>query len=371
MSGVATVPSVERMTRRHLPLVVSVAWALALAVLAVRWLGSATGSAVPYPWSDAVALNPVALLSPTAGSALLLVTALVVLALLLAPLLAPLLLRRRAVGRLLGRSLVVLGLAIAALVSDISAIQLVGYLPLILLWTVAGTGPEEGFAWEDFWPSVFALSNAAGGVAVAVVGLRMLAAETAHRPGAAGQAPSRRDRLWVAVAVAVPAFYALTRIAWVLGIPFGVSRETLDNLGDGVSNGLGLAVAALGGALLTWGLVAQWGEAFPSWLPWFGGRDVPVGLAVWPACFVSAIVMSGGVTIWTMTLVGQLDQVPGEVSDWGAWLPLLLWPLWSVALAAAARGYALRRGRSTARPAGPAGSTSDGPAVNAPAHSRH
>lgn len=76
------------------------------------------------------------------------------------------------------------------------------------------------------------------------------------------------------VAVGVPVVYAVTRWAWALGIPLGISEELLR---EGQRSGLWLAGAALatmgvGGAILTLGLVRRWGEAFPRWMIGLAGR---------------------------------------------------------------------------------------------------
>jgi hypothetical protein len=168
--------------------------------------------------------------------------------------------------------------------------------------------------------------------------------------GRAWRTWSRRGRPAVLVAALVPVTYAVTRIAWVFGIPLGVRQELIDELGSARWAGLGLALFALLGAWLTTGLISRWGEVFWSWLPLVGGRRVPVSLAVAPALFVAAAVAAGGVSFWSMVLRGQLDEVPGIRSDWAAWAPELLWPVWAAALAVAALAYlGRRRGEAEAR----------------------
>jgi hypothetical protein len=96
------------------------------------------------------------------------------------------------------------------------------------------------------------------------------------------EAAARWGRWATAVAVVVPLGYATTRSAWALGIPLGVSRHLVDDLGSAVYAGAALATPAVGGALLTLGLVQRWGEVFLRWMPGLRGRRVPVRLAVVP-----------------------------------------------------------------------------------------
>lgn len=102
-----------------------------------------------------------------------------------------------------------------------------------------------------------------------------------------------------------------------------------------VWTGAWLGTFAIIGAILTLGLVQRWGERFPRWLPGLAGRPVPVRLAVVPALVVSALVTSAG-----LGLTSNASRFTG-----GFWfyLPQLLWPVWGVALAAAALAYHLRR----------------------------
>jgi hypothetical protein len=80
------------------------------------------------------------------------------------------------------------------------------------------------------------------------------------------------------------------------------------------------------------------------------GRRVPIALAVVPAAFVSVLLVVGGVVLWSgmgqmvprlaargaggTGLIGELAFVVG---------PVLLFPVWGVALAVAALGYSYRR----------------------------
>jgi hypothetical protein len=149
------------------------------------------------------------------------------------------------------------------------------------------------------------------------------------------------------VAFIIPILYALTRYTWALGIPVGISEEFLRE-GEAIGlwwAGAGLATVAVGGALLTLGLIRPWGETLPRWIPFLGGKRVPPLLAVIPAAFVSVLVTTAGLMYVRLLLTGTLDEVfvfAKEVG-WVALAPELLWPIWGAALAAAALAYYLRR----------------------------
>ncbi|NGN92849.1 hypothetical protein G5C66_08895 [Nocardioides sp. KC13] len=244
--------------------------------------------------------------------------------------------------RATGWFLIVVGLVVAAVVSDVRALMFLGYLPQVLLATV-GLGPGAGkLEWGLFVDSGAALGHAVGGLAMVVAGVSLLARAT---PG--GRLDWGRWARWgrpaVAVAVVVPLLYAATRIAWTVGIPLGISREMLDELGEGRWAGFGLGTFAVVGAILTWGLVARWGEVFWRWVPRVGGRPVPVAMALVPGILVASAVTSAGISFWRMAIADDLWTVPGATSDWGAWAPEMLWPLWGVALAVACLAYLGRR----------------------------
>lgn len=246
--------------------------------------------------------------------------------------------------RTAGWVLVVLGIGVAVVVSDVRALAFLGYLPMMLL-ALAGVGPAAGHLdWSLVTNALAALGHAVGGVAIAVAGSRLIgraAVLAGRRPG--WQAWARWGPAAVGVAVVVPLIYAVTRLAWALDVPLGVRREMLDELGAGRYAGLGLALFAVVGAWLTSGLQARWGEVFWEWVPRVGGRPVPVALALVPGLVVAGAVCSAGLSFWRLVLAGRLSEVPGATEDWAAWGPELLWPLWGVALAVACLAYLGRR----------------------------
>ncbi|GAA5109509.1 hypothetical protein GCM10023339_09700 [Alloalcanivorax gelatiniphagus] len=239
--------------------------------------------------------------------------------------------------------LAAVGLVVTLAVADVRTLSFLGYGPMLILGAL-GIGPVTDPGQAVMVDSLRSLGSSLGGA-----GMLVTAALTLSRPGRQPRwwdaAGARRIGAWaVAVAVLAPVTYAVTRLAWAVGIPLGVRDEFLVELGEGRWAGLGLGLFAMVGALLTLGLVQRWGRVFWSWLPVVGGRAVPVALAVVPGVFVALVVTSGGLAFWGMLLSGHLGDIPGAEQDWAAWAPELLWPAWGVALAVATLAY--RRGRT-------------------------
>jgi hypothetical protein len=163
---------------------------------------------------------------------------------------------------------------------------------------------------------------------------------------------ARRGRIAVGVALVAPVFYALTRYAWALGFPLGMSEEYLRRGQESGTwtTGLFLATFGLVGAVLMLGLVQRWGEVFPRWMIGLAGRRVPIALAVVPASLVSALLIVGGVAIWSGFAQMAAGLVAGGAEGTGLIGeiifqvgPTLLFPVWGIALAVATLGYYYRR----------------------------
>ncbi|UUZ86373.1 hypothetical protein LJK88_25045 [Paenibacillus sp. P26] len=92
---------------------------------------------------------------------------------------------------------------------------------------------------------------------------------------------ARWGRRATCIAMLAPAYYEITRMAWSLGIPLGITHELFQSLRDSgaVWAGAGLALVSLIGTTLTRGLIAPWGETFPRWIPLWAGKRVPLR---WP-----------------------------------------------------------------------------------------
>ena len=117
-----------------------------------------------------------------------------------------------------------------------------------------------------------------------------------------------------------------------LGVPVGVSdqllRERYGFPGWGTAYVFGLMLLLAGLALLTLGLVQQWGEIVPRWIPLVGGKRVrplaavvPAGIGAVALTLLCVSAMSNVEEIWA---VYGLDG--GErVLMIACYAPLLLW----------------------------------------------
>jgi hypothetical protein len=157
-------------------------------------------------------------------------------------------------------------------------------------------------------------------------------------------AAARWGRRAVHVAVAVPIGYAVTRWAFALDVPLGVTREGLhkeaaESPGIWLAGAL-LATMGAGGAILTLGLVQRWGEVYPRWIPHLRGKPVRLRTAIIPASLVAILITSAGLMNLRWLVVGRYRL---EQETWGLFLPQLFWPLWGAALGAATVAYYLRR----------------------------
>ncbi|MFI1658093.1 hypothetical protein ACH4ZU_24740 [Streptomyces sp. NPDC020472] len=154
---------------------------------------------------------------------------------------------------------------------------------------------------------------------------------------------------WAVVAAHAVPLLVLPSALWRVALTFGAPVARVDDptLGLAVYQ-LGLTALAELLAFLTLGLVRAWGEVFPRWLPFLGGR--PVGArgaalaALTGACGLAAL------TCWFVYVAyaGIGQDSPGTHTEgtlqqglfYACYLPLLAWaPL----LAAVAIAYRRRR----------------------------
>ena len=163
---------------------------------------------------------------------------------------------------------------------------------------------------------------------------------------------------WIPYATAAASLlYGLLGAFWAAGggaFPFGVEH---DPEGDKVSifeqatpetliwlAGALLASVAVGGALLTLGLVRPWGEIYPRWFPFLRGRPIRPRVAIAPGAAIALLIFTAGLHAIRAQLQGYYPEGSGLGEDnWGTTAPGLLWPLWGAALAAAVLAYHLRR----------------------------
>ncbi|WP_091671617.1 hypothetical protein [Amycolatopsis marina] len=247
---------------------------------------------------------------------------------------------------------------LAVVIPDYRVLMMLAYLPIFLVGAPFGWPPVSYLDHLD-WPTVNLMLLTFGGLLwlLAVVSYQRRSRLNCGNcgrgatTGAAWTTPAsaaRWGRWAVYVAVAVPVLYDLTRWAWALGWPLGLSQEMWE---DGQREGMWLAGAILGllglaGAVLTHGLTHRWGEVFPRWMLGLAGKRVPIMLAVVPAGIVAVIVTSAGLMV-----VRQLIARGFSMDLWATVGPMALWPIWGVSLAAAALAYYLRR-RGTCRRCG-------------------
>jgi len=240
-------------------------------------------------------------------------------------------------------------LAVLALAStcDANPLAFAGYLPLASIGSLFSAEMRESWATLPWLQMLAQLTVAATAIMTVAASLRAVDTLRGPAPTPAWQRPAaaaRWGRTAVAAAVAIPLLYAVTRFAWVLGWPVGFDAEAYADSGGDVTSGGFLAVGALVGSILTVGLVRPRGERFWSWLPRWGGRRVPVPLAVIPASTVAALLLPAGVSmIVAATEHLGVASLGSLAENWAAIGVTFLWPIWSLALAVATWAYALRR----------------------------
>ena len=296
-----------------LALPVAATWSLTYLGLGVAWLTGAGGNPADPAVDRSVSLSLLGTWGAQTGA--LILTSLAGLGVLLAAVMIAVSGRPGAPAGLVRVTTYVsagLGLVLAVAMPDFRLLATIGYTPILIVLAIFGSLPD-GIEVLWSWPmlNMAALTLAGLAWAAAAVAFRRRALGPATAPWMAPDRAARWGRWAVAVAVVVPVGYALTRYAWALGIPLGVSQDLLDQLGDSVYVGAGLATLGVGGAVLTLGLIQRWGEVFPRWIPRLRSRRVPVGLAVVPASIVAVVVGSAGLMFVRFGITGELaEQVP-------------------------------------------------------------
>jgi hypothetical protein len=246
--------------------------------------------------------------------------------------------------------------ALTVVIPDFRVLVMVAYAPILALGAPFGWPERIGLSDVIQWPILNQALCILGGIAwaaTATVYQRRTRGACAYcgradtdtvRARMTPDAVARGARWAVAVAVIVPVIYAITRFAWAFGIPLGITEKFFR---EGVEIGLwwrgaALAALALGGAVLKIGLIQPWGEIFPRWMPFVGGRAVPHALVVVPATFVAVIVTAAGLMFVRMGVAGTFNLGVHPVrftENWAALWPELLWPIWGVALGLATLAY--------------------------------
>jgi hypothetical protein len=332
----------------------AVAWSLLYAALQVFWLVSGRG----FPYASQTLSGPdmrpmIARLGPEAAWTIVIMAGLPAAAVGFAML-------RGLRGRFLRPLLIAAGVLLAAvlllLMPDLNLLILLGYIPygIVALFS----GGEKGLSILKLWGQWTVVHQ----WLCVLGGFIWLAASVAYarRSGDACLACGRNDRPegWTSphsaarwgriaayVAMLVPLFYVVTRYAWALGIPLGMTQEHLrlgQEQGTWIS-GLFLATFGLVGAILILGLVQRWGEVFPRWMIGLAGHRVPMTLAIVPASLVSVLLVVGGIAVWPgYAEMSRAAAATGQDMEVLVG-PLALFPFWGLALAVATLGYYFRR----------------------------
>ncbi|MFC3504616.1 hypothetical protein ACFOOK_27125 [Micromonospora krabiensis] len=338
----------------------AVRWPDRLAPLAAGWLGlwgvlalvaTLTGDGYPFGANDPdggdnlLRLIPVRLGAPV-FAALLLTGAVAALAMS-----RPAVRTSRPLRALLAGYGWAVAFVLAVVVPDLQVLIILGYAPMLIIGAPFGWPPVD-YAEVFTWALFARFAAAVGGLLLAGAVLIWLR-RTANACVACGRVDARRGwrtpaaaarwGRWAAgIAAIIPVGYALTRFAWAVGIPLGISRSFLTEMQQSglVWAGLGLGAFATVGAVLTLGLVQRWGERFPGWMLGLAGRPVPVRLAVVPATVVAVAVTAAVFGI--MTNPAFWESAGGDGFSL-ATAPVLLWPAWGPALGLATYAYHLRR----------------------------
>ncbi|WP_255258127.1 hypothetical protein [Bacillus sp. AFS018417] len=161
----------------------------------------------------------------------------------------------------------------------------------------------------------------------------------------------RWGRWLTIIAALAPIPYALTRFAWALNIPLGVDPQFLHDFSKlnptaQITEWV-FGSICIGGGILTLGLIQKWGEIFPRWFPFIGGKRVPIMLAVVPASIIAIAVTAAGFVFTFSFFAVTFHLMPVDnillSQIWGTVGPMVFWVPWGVALGLAAIAYYYRR----------------------------
>ncbi|GAB3840388.1 hypothetical protein GCM10028799_83690 [Kribbella italica] len=308
-------------------------WAVFVTVLGIYWWTG--GAGFPFGRNDRTGPDSASLLTGLdAGLGAPLITGFGVLSVVVAGLLHSS--RRR--SRALAGSAVALAVAIVGLVVDSRMITL---LPPLGLYPINWISAD--------WPTVFQAVTALGAALFVI-------AAVANMTPTRGRRSSwiRVGKVATYVAMVSPMPYAVIRLAWsqgwALGAPAPFVEATLRNQPENRLIEPVLASFAIGGAVLTYGLLCRWGRNFPRWIPFVRGRQVPL----WFPLLLGGSAVVGIFGFGRGTLQGRLGlQLPGAADSFQLWgqpiddsaywgadgLGWFFFPLWAISLAVALAGY--------------------------------
>ncbi len=249
----------------------------------------------------------------------------------------------------------VYGAVVLLTVVDSTILATLGYLPFLTVKSLTDPGFLQtaiDLPWQIVGHQMACIIGVALWILTTTVAVRRSSGACVACGRHSSAATARRWAKPVTIAAAIiPGVYAVTRFAWAAGIPLGIEPaflQQMQNTGQ-VYAGLGLASMAVLGVLLTLGLIQRWGSMLPRWVPFLGGRRVPVLLAVIPAGFVSLIVIPAGAEMIRVFAVRGAGGIPMDWANWATIGPTLLWIPWGVLLGAATLAYFLKHRGSCRR----------------------
>lgn len=329
------------------------AWSLAYGLLAILWTAGVPGFPFGRDHDPDPDYSNLAALTPETGAPVIAVWAMLAAG-------AAALLRcsgtpRRLAAAAIAVAWVTAG-ALLLIVPDFRVLIRVAYLPVVLLGAPFGWPPGVDLGEFFQWTVLNQFLCIGGGIACASAALRGQrrlagACETCGRTDDTNrwttpEAAARWGAWATWVAVLLPLFYSVTRWAWALGIPLGVTSDFLREEAEETPMiwyaGAFLATVGALGGLLTLGLIRPWGERFPRWMGRLAGRRVPPRLAIVPASVIAILIVEAGIMYDRMALTGTWDD-EFRSGNWATVVPEMTWPLWGIALGAATLAYHYRR----------------------------
>ena len=328
-------------------------WSLAYAVLGFYW--AAGGGGYPFAKVD----DDRATASVLEGAPVDVVAPVMAVLGLVGAVVAVGMVRRDPKGRALQVYAAVMAVGLALVVPDYTPLAMLALSPAIVVFAFTGVPGDQGGVGDIlYWHRVNLLLMFLGGLLWAATAITYhrrarqacVSCGRNDRAAAAWTTPEsalRWGRRAVLIAVVANLPYEITRVAWYLGWPLGITDEFHQMMVDTpgmLEMGLGMALLGVGGGILTHGLVHRWGEVYPRWIWFKAGQRIPPSRAIVPASIVAVVLIPAGL----MNL-----RLPGDNADseWGVAMPGTLWIVWGLALGAATYAYYLRR-RTTCRRCG-------------------
>ncbi|MGW9631153.1 hypothetical protein ACWGST_10645 [Agromyces sp. NPDC055520] len=191
---------------------------------------------------------------------------------------------------------------------------------------VVGFGGALAADLPDLLVAVVSVAATACWIALAIVALRGTPAGRRFENGLV-----RHRRMLTILAALGPLPYAIARASWLTPWPL-FAPEAVDLPPAMLATGLMLGSGAIAASILTLGLILPWGRVFPSWMPFIGGRPVPVLAAAVPGFTAAGVLcIAAGPTLVTTVgdpsapMNGLLVSLVLPLWYWGPMLALAVW----------------------------------------------